>query len=275
MGDSPTTNMILREVPPGFAALAANLKRIFGRDFQDSRHRHHPLGRLLVDLQEYHRRSERRNYDLVKLQLEMHAKHLAEVQTFSDPLFRKFRKRLLTSGILDEFEAIRFEVDIAASLARYGEPFEKSERPDFTISTDNGDVCLECTSVHLTTSTRADAAYKILAKTRDKGRQPYCSPRTALFIDGTAYLHRSIVAGTMLARQELGILLQEALRDTAFGSLLLWSYVGSQGLLVTSLELMYFREDAPNIHPELRKVLDRLYPIGREDRTGIGVPGCG
>jgi hypothetical protein len=268
--DHPSTDWLSLRIVR--LALTAKLKDVFGRDFENERNRNHAIGQLLSDLEEAHNKSDLQRCALVISQLEMHLKHLAEIKTTSDATFRRFRTRVLKATSVDDFEAIRFEIDVAASLARRNEPFRKTERPDFTLSIDGQVLGLECTSVHLTTSRKDDVSYKLSAKIREKSKQPHCKGSTALFIDSTAYLHRAVASQTELARDELRTLLQDELTRAPFGSVLLWSYILIPQQRSSTLELAYIREDSPVIEPSLQRLLNRLYPVAPFERPEIVVP---
>jgi hypothetical protein len=128
------------------------------------------------------REYERRDFELARLTL--FVKNLQEIETSKHDLFLGFKKKLKRVRSPDGFFGLSFEINTAASLIGKQIAFTKSESPDFRI--DNTPLAIEGSSVRIKPGNwKANLAYKISARIREKSEQRYCNPSVALFIDFT------------------------------------------------------------------------------------------
>ncbi len=122
----------------------------------------------------------------------------------------------------------------------------------------------ECTSAHLERPREGDLFYKVQRALREKARQPYASPSTALTISTT-----SIETAAELDQDAL----TRAAAATPYGSIMTFTTLFSDDQDPPEVVPGYRRNDAEHITHELRSVLDVLWPRGNLEVTHYLVPG--
>jgi hypothetical protein len=213
-----------------------------------------PIGRDLVQMLEHHNagRCDLRDFEL--LRLAMLVKNLKEIELSRPELLKHYKRELRHSSSSAGYYGVRFEVNIAASLARHGVSYSKTEAPDFSL---NGSAGIECTSARLAVAKPgSDLLYKVKSCVTKKAGGDYVHSSVALLVDVTnLFFHLARPNGTAVR----GTLL-ESIRDSDFGSIALFAYMINPEL--KRLESGYFREDSENISGGLKSVLDLAFPSG-------------
>lgn len=234
-----------------------------------------PIGRLANQMLYFVINREIQFGYMVQTQLRLLAQNLTEVRDANPAAYVDLRNRIRDADSMDAFEAARFELNIAARLARSAVLFLKTEAPDFSLKNDHETYGIECTSVHVVYGHRDDISYKIEATALKKSKKGYCTGATALFIDATEYFHRGIARETLQSDDGLRSLLRNTLDRYAFGSLCLfvfvWRWHGSYG----ELTQQHLRQDGQSIAPTLRRMLDAYWPFGHEVLSNFAIPGNG
>ena len=241
-----------------------DLKRLFGKQFIDgTSFAQHPIRQSIKRVLMFHEAGDYANRDYENSSISLLVKNLKEISSYDKKLFKVFRPALQSCNN-DTYFGIRFEVSMAASLVRNGVPFVKTERPDFTLLKDWDGVCIECGSAHLSKlRTRiADLKYKIGSVIREKSQNDYCNINNALFVDFTNINYHSTLQEILPNVDELKDYVSEQLDHSDFGSIVLWTYIIN--LDVKRYQWKYTRVDNRMPNPLLKKLLDALYPFGRD-----------
>jgi len=255
-----------------FLRVASELNRILKTRFSGRYGGKTAIGRTLASILYYQNAGDRLQWDIQLNRMSMLVKHLQEVEKYDDSLLRDFRKRIKGCNDDNGFFAIRFELNICASLIRKNIPFEKRESPDFTIQREEN-VTIECTSAHLSQIKAKDLKYKIRSAINGKSREPYCCSSLALFIDITNVLYTGIKGKSPIVHEELKAYTLKRLNMTELGSVLLFSYIfnSENG----RFESGYIRIDNMNINDTLNGFLDECFPKGEYNVYDFSVPAEG
>lgn len=183
---------------------------------------------------------------------------LLTVQEFDKELLQEF-KREFHEVEFNRYYGVRCEVETARSLLKHGLKFEHPDPPDFLLTYEGVDLSIECTSIHVESST--DYRQKVCDVIGGKEGN-YSGGSTALFIDVTNIVYHSFEEGKPVTKKDLKEWIS---KDTEIfgweiGSILLWFYVFDNE--TERFYHAYIRSDTPNIGVELEEFLDEYYPLG-------------
>ena len=257
----------------GLGTLAENiaeLKKLFGEEVMEgASFAEHPIRQSVSRVLSYHGIGDHAGRDYENSSISLLVKNLEEIRTHDDELLRLFRD-VLQSCNDDTYSGIRFEISVAASLIRRKVPFEKTERPDFRLRDEWDGLSIECGSAHLSKpKTRiADLKYKVGSVIREKSQQEYCSASTALFIDFTNINYHDMLQQTRPGVDELKTYVARQLRHSAFGSIVMWTYI--LNLDTRKYQWKYTRVDASRPERTLVRFLQALYPFGQDVTHAYG-----
>ena len=181
----------------------------------------------------------------------------------NDIVHLQFQESFLNLKDVWNFYGWRFELNIASSLTTKNIEFDKIERPDFIITSDEFSPSkIECTSSKLDNYTDIkDLSYKIGSAMNKKGNKDYSDSSTALFIDITNLIGNRENMDEKIGfteYRELLIKLVGDIEDYKFGSTLLFAYT----LSTERLSSNYWREDSEVVDQSLKSLLDHAYPKG-------------
>jgi len=111
----------------------AELSRLLGLRF-GSAGGPHPIDDSIRRMLAYQNKRDFNQRDLEIGKLCMLARHLTEIEAHDQGLLKHFRVRAHKTRNWEAYFGWRMEVNVAATLARTGVPFSKSESPDFTLN---------------------------------------------------------------------------------------------------------------------------------------------
>lgn len=180
--------------------------------------------------------------------------------------FNKYKK-LIKICSFDQYYGFRLEAHIAAILTSHNEKFRISESPDFIIE-GKPNIFIECTSRHLNKiKSRENVLKSIRNSIVEKSKKSYCKSDTALFIDITNLMS---LEWTILENGNQGSLntIDSYVKETNFGNLILFSWVlhfNTNPLDIFNpikYECMYWRFDNDIIDNNLKKFMDKRWPLG-------------
>jgi hypothetical protein len=197
---------------------------------------------------------------------------LERIAEYDMALLKIFRPAL-TSPRADDYFGTRMEINITSSLIKQNAKFEKRESPDFAFYSEKELAFLECTSVHLKSLKEMNAVYKINSAIEKKSQKSYCNPTTALCIDVTNITYSNLAIKQILANAETRQRVQEQLKTSAFGSILLFTYIFDMD--AQQLNSSYMRIDNPRIAFGLESVLNRYFPFGQYSINSYRIPPSG
>jgi hypothetical protein len=239
----------------------------------DASSRNHPIHRSLQHILDLHTQGEFRSRDLHLNRMYLVAKNLAEVREHSPDYFESFKSRIKKAVKGDNYYGVRFELNIAATLARHNVSFEMPDPPDFLIPGFGEEVTIECTSARRRKrAPKQSYFYKIESAAGKKSRKTYTCSGTAVFVDITNLVFTTLQHNKSLLdlidRHKLSSMCEEH----EYGSLILFDYE-TQGSGIASV---YYRIDCPAISPDLRAFLNEYFPFGHHDHSdGFLVPAEG
>ena len=215
----------------------------------------------IFQLHNAHRYQER-NYHIAILQFLV--RNLQDIEKHDQRLLKKYRRIIRDSLDINKYYGARFEVAAASTLIRSNCNFQRviettNPTPDFVIH-EKSDVFLECGSTHLSNPRPKDFEYKIISEAKEKGRKTYCNQKTVLLLDISNILHYAI-RFSMPIHARLETIAEKAIKDTKFGSLLLFDYIIDSKTHQYSHS--YLRKDNNEIDSDLKSFLDRIFPLGR------------
>jgi hypothetical protein len=245
--------------------VAAELGRLLGARFvPGSEAQEGEIGRSLTRAFQFHNARRYLERDSEVARLALLAGQLGEVEAARPDVLDAVRPRL-RAGSLSDFHGARQEVTVAKQLIRAGFAFdhEAEGRPDFVVQGPAGEAGIECTSAHLPQPREGDLFYKVERAMRNKAEKPYADPSVALAISTTSIERREPFDRLELAR---------VLASSRFGSVLLFVSLVNLDRDPAMFEVAYRRVDAPGITPELRGLLDALWPRGQHDVAKHFIP---
>lgn len=96
-------------------------------------------------------------------------KNIRELESLRPDLLKDFRKKIRACASSDNFNGLRFELNVAASFARLGIAYNRSERPDYFVQHARRILPVECTSVRLPDfSQPKNYLHKVVSSVRKK-----------------------------------------------------------------------------------------------------------
>jgi hypothetical protein len=255
-----------------YSKVTISLSNILGMEFvPGSPDNDTAIGRTLDAIFHYHNSGDVRARDVQLNRMALLAKNLMELQSFDASLFEDFKKTILASGNVDNFFGTRFEINIAATLARSTIPFRKSEAPDFLIDAGFGMAAIECTSARIRKQRQDyDLRYKIVSSLRGKTNKEYSNLHTALFLDITNLVYKTLDAGKSLSKLLDRKHLARKMSEFDFGNLTLFTYLSDSER--GGIESAYARIDHPEIDRGLTALLDSCFPFGALPLNEFAVP---
>jgi hypothetical protein len=229
------------------------------------------VGLALQSILQYHSSGDFLARDVQLNRMALLAKNLAEIGDFSKSLLGHYRKLIKNSRNTDDFFGTRFEINTAATLIRLRLRFEKAESPDFIVLTEFGKAGIECTSARIRKEKHDQSLlYKIESALRDKSKKEYSGPDTALFVDITNLVYRTLHSGAglhdLLDREALA----GVVRQFDFGNLTLFTYLSDRER--GGIESAYARIDHFRMGRALASLLDVCLPHGRLPLHEFAVP---
>ncbi|MEM3713303.1 MAG: hypothetical protein QXR97_07195 [Thermoproteota archaeon] len=251
-----------------YGSMVVKLSTLLNRRFISKEDFDSPIGRALKTVLFYHNsgRYEERDYELARLH--MLVKHLEEINIYDKGLLKLFQDKINRDDA--NYYGFRFEVAVASSLIRRKTYFQKSERPDFKILYNGNEIFIECTSVHLHSSSLPNLRRKIMLAVKEKSRKGYDKPNAALFLDVTNIYYRILLTRQPLYRDDVVRYAQEALGISGFGAAVLFVYVLNKDL--NRFELNYLRVDNQAIDPVLKNFLNQHYNYGTHEIHEYALP---
>jgi len=220
-----------------------------------------PIGQTLVNVFQLHNSGRQLEAHHELLRLEFFLKHLNDLENGNPEALNVFKKEIWRAGPTDGFFGIRFEVNIAASLARKDVRFNKQESPDFKLCGTR--VAIECGSIRIRgTVPKADYTYKIGSCIREKEVRIYCNAETALFIDITNMVYTHNILPNLPGKSEIQDAALKSASPISFGSFAMFNYLIN--LDKDSISSLYIRADHPCIGLELKAFMDLHFPFGNE-----------
>lgn len=221
-----------------------------------------PLGQTLVNVFQLHNSGRQLEAHYELLRLGFFLRQLKDLENGNPGALNIYKKEICHVGPTDGFFGIRFEVNIAASLARKGVRFEKQESPDFKLYGTR--VAIECGSIRIRgTVPKTDYIYKIGSCIHKKEKRIYCNAETALFIDITNMVYTQNILPNLLEKSEIqDVALKSACPKISFGSFVMFNYLFN--LDENSIQSVYIRADHPCIGSELKTFMDLHFPFGNE-----------
>jgi len=229
----------------------------------------HPLTVTFKAIDQYHAEKNYVIRDLLIWKILFLIKHLKEIEEYDTRLLEDFRKKLQKVGH-NEYFGERLEINIASNLIRKKIKFRKRESPDFEISFNSESVFIECTNSHLihTPEKERTIIKKLKTSIKNKAKQSYCKPNTALFLDMTNLI---FVGGTKtFKKKETKEFIQKILPKTNFGNVTLFAYIMDRE--TKKYKSTYNRIDNRIIYPNLLKFLNHYYPFGNERVEKTAIP---
>lgn len=194
-------------------------------------------------------------------------------------VFSALRIQLRRTGQREDYFGVRQEIRTAASLSTKRIQFQKTECPDFILSTDQGSFGVECTSCQLSgeLSQDKDVVYKIQSALKKKARKTYAIYPVVLEIDITNILFHAgqSAAQTVLLDEERHLQLRPLVDASPFESLLLFTYgtiftTSNEGALNATLTSVYSRVDrSAEGSPASRGFLEAHFPMGRRQSLAM------
>ena len=179
---------------------------------------------------------------------------------------RKFRKHTE-----NEFWGLRFEVDIASTLAKKEILFTPGDRLPGGESAHGDFVCgeasIECTSIHASKIKRFNSyAEKIQRAVRRKKNKAYCANNVALFLDITNICFERGFVGDPIGDEELRSVLKDELSCCDYGAIVasLWFFNEDGQLQSARYQNLFVREDSSQISASLRLLLDNDLGLNQE-----------
>jgi len=195
-----------------------------------------------------------------KTRLLLIAKHLQEVKNFDKAVWKKLRGKIFNDVDIKHFYGTRFELSIAASLARRNVCFifNQKDLPDFVLNNDNAGLRIECGSCFLTTA-KDKSSYKIESLLFEKNKKQYANTATTLFIDRTNLWSQSKNV-LEFGGEEFYSRMQELILKSAYGNVTIFDTY--YDIKSQSIHSNYTRFDSERISIELKDFLDVHFPKG-------------
>ena len=220
-----------------------------------------PIGQTLVNVFQLHNSGRQLEAHYELLRLEFFLRQLKDLENGNPEALNVYKKEICRAGPTDGFFGIRFEVNIAASLARKGIRFLKQESPDFKLYGTR--VAIECGSIRIRgTVPKADYTYKIGSCIREKEKRTYSNAETALFIDITNMVYTHNIQPNLPGKSEIQDAALKSASQRSFGSFVMFNYLFN--LDEYSIHSVYIRADYPCIGSELKAFMDLHFPFGNE-----------
>lgn len=262
-----------------YGALVQRISKLLGTGEKEKvvpSNRNMPIERSLFRILDLHFRGKHDIRDWEMSRWILFANQMETIKRHRPEIFDSYRNRL-GSNRLDHYIGTRFEVNIASMLINDEIDFECPDPPDFSIKGLSSPVSIECGSVHLSKPKSRDTKYKIQSVIREKSKKPYCLPSSSIFIDFTS-IHNVMVGNQFYGRgldyyEEIRDSAIRVLRNTDFGSLLLFSY--TVDLDRNRYASNYIRVDNYCISADLYSLLDHVFPKGRYDLLDYRIPPVG
>jgi hypothetical protein len=182
-------------------------------------------------------------------------------------LFKHFKKELRRTSV-DNYFGLRLEIRIAASLIASNTAFQKTETPDFVLTT-LPSTGIECTSAHLElkdTTEPGQVVYRVIGAITQKTRFKYKTARNILAIDlSNLFFHEGHeTCNKILADKDKSLpILKKHVNSTIFQSVLYfshaWKAFEDKGI---TLQSFHSRIDRDEADPEIARFLDSRFPFG-------------
>jgi hypothetical protein len=212
---------------------------------------------------------EFRDRELTKLSLL--AGDLQQIEGYSSDLLEAFQEQYAEDTRARYF-GVRMEIAAAALLIRRGVAFTKGESPDFRIPVGDQEVSIECGSTHFARgSTPADV--KIAQAVEEKVLLPYFDQRTALFLDITNVLSRTLRTREYLEQARIEEIVKTEMQGRPVGSIMLFHYFFDKA--TDRFEMGSFRFDNETVDPALRAFLDRHLSAEERSISDYDIPSEG
>lgn len=171
---------------------------------------------------------------------------------------RKYRKHTD-----NEFWGLRFEIDIASTLAKKKISFTPGDKLPGGDSQHGDFVCgeahIECASIHASKVKKFNTyAEKIQRTIRRKKKKAYCASHVALFLDITNICFERASVGDPIGDEELRAILRNELSSCDYGAIIasLWFFNEDKQLQFVRYQNLVVREDSSRISTSLRVLLD-------------------
>jgi hypothetical protein len=194
--------------------------------------------------------------------------------------FKYLKERLRNPGQDTNFYGARFELNVAATLARHKISFEipdatatSKDAPDFFIPDSSRGVTLECAcTMRLKDEPKSSYFYKIKSTIHRKENKEYADSNAALFVDITNLFFQTMTHEISLFDLIDRPRLHRLVENYSFGNLtLVWYETLGEGIAS-----IYRRFDSPSIAENLEAFLDAHFPFGRHEHDdGFSVPSVG
>lgn len=170
------------------------------------------------------------------------------------------------------YYGVRCEVETARSLLLHSIDFDHPDPPDFSVNFEGAEVSIECTSIHVESSSQYRQKICDVIGKKDGN---YSGGSTTLFIDITNILHDSSSNESILDSDQLKDLVDrnEDIFDWTLGSVMFWSYVYDYE--EERYHHAYIRSDMKQLESNLRRFLDEYYPIGKFEGEQFDFPSQG
>ena len=164
-----------------------------------------------------------------------------------DPGMWKKLTRTVRDGDDARFHSGRFEASLVAPLILNSIKFEKTDPPDFTIPTADGDIFIEATSRRLRMGSSPNVRCRLQAAIAEKSKKGYAGVRTALCVDFTNLAFHTFGTGEQMDASSVRSIATESAQVSPFGSIVLAGYQFSRDSTPpeykSSRIKQYFKED--------------------------------
>lgn len=236
-----------------FSAVNVELSRLLQVRFIPGQQEGGLVGIMLGQVLVYHNSGQHEFRDRELTKLSLLAADLRRIEAFSPELLRQFQAKYAEDTRAQYF-GVRMEIATATILIREQLPFEKNESPDFQVPVEGGRIFIECGSTHLAGGTTS-VSEKIAGAIRSKVTLPYFNASTALFLDVTNILNKSLKSREYLEQEHLERIARDEMRDRRVGATVLYFYVLNKA--TNFFGLAPLRVDNPTADPLLVGFLDR------------------
>lgn len=254
-----------------YTQLGLELGRLLGVRFIPGRGLDGVVGKMLVSVIKHHNQGRHEFRDRQLTILSLLASELKDIENFSPSLLSLFRKMYKKNRV--DYYGFRMEVAAASLFIRRQIDFVKHERPDFIIKMPDGDLFVECGSVHLSKHKDGNIGYKIASAVNKKVAMSYMNKRTILFLDITNVIHHTLISRVYLEQGHIESIVNEQMNRRQIGGTCLFfymldkekDYLGYHGIRINN-------ED---VDPLLGEFLNRHIPLGGQDISNYDVPSRG
>jgi hypothetical protein len=262
--------MTFQEYRTNSAALLARVEALLGN--AECAARDVLAGWLREGLARY-RRDDRHGACACAAHVQFVLQDMDQLREEAPAAFSALRTQLRRAGRREDYFGVRQEIRTATSLSLKRIQFQKTERPDFILSTDHGSLGVESTSCQLSgeLSRNKDIVYKIESALNKKAQKIYAIYPVLLEIDITNILFHAgqAEAQTVLLAKERHSLLRPLVDASPFESVLLFTYgttftTSNEGALNATLTSVYSRVDrTAGLMPTAANFLETHFPMGR------------